>query len=133
MSHRGEIENLLNRWCWAMDERDAGALEQIYSAEARLTTELPQREATTIDGRDAILASLRETWARVPATGVKHVFTTSDIGPETDGEVRLRSYFVAYRLVGMADLNANLRAAYSIVHEPPSTLRGLGLPAEPGT
>ena len=99
MSVRGEVENLMNRWCWAMDERDADALKEIYTADARLTSELPDREPTTIDGRDAILAYLAEVWGRVPQNGVKHVFTTYDIEPEVDGDVRLRSYFISYRLV----------------------------------
>jgi uncharacterized protein (TIGR02246 family) len=99
VSVRGEIENLMNRWCWAMDGRDVEAVADCYTEDALLITELPDREPTTLQGRSAILDSLTQTWSRVPLSGVKHVFTTYDIRQERDAEASLRSYFTSYKLV----------------------------------
>jgi ketosteroid isomerase-like protein len=99
MSARGELENALHRWCWAMDERDLDEVRDCWTADAILTSELPGREPTETTGRDAILERLQAAWGRSPLSGVKHVVTTVHVERETADEARVRTYVVSLRLV----------------------------------
>lgn len=98
MSARGDIENALHRWCWAMDERDMDTVRDCWTDDAVLVSHLPGREPTEIDGRDAILSRLSAAWERSPLSGVKHVVTTVFVEHEEADAAVVRTYVVSLRL-----------------------------------
>lgn len=64
MSHRGEIENLLNRYALAYDENDMGEMAACFTEDAVLTMRVQDGDLVgPFEGRDEIVRLMKDSLA----------------------------------------------------------------------
>lgn len=94
------IVALLNRYCHALDMRDWDVLASLFTEDAVLKARMVDRgtpgpEIACVEGRGAILASIRDMWEGIAATHhmvTNHVVDVAPDGRSATGSCYLRAH-----------------------------------------
>jgi hypothetical protein len=100
MSPSEQVRNQLGRQKWAVDTRDAGALEGLYTADSAQVIYQGgpdgRKEIARSHGRDEIIGGITAGWARTAATwhpgAMIHQIGSVITEPGGDDRIRCRSY-----------------------------------------
>ncbi|HTG38270.1 nuclear transport factor 2 family protein [Sphingomonas sp.] len=83
-----EVHELLSRYCWAVDHRDSGEWEQVFTIDARYRT----ASSGVLDGRAAIMA-VPDTLHDKSGGNWRHHFTNIIVDRSESGrELRVRAF-----------------------------------------
>jgi SnoaL-like domain len=94
-----DIQNTLYRLAWGADRRDVDSLEAGFTEDVTWIRELSPEHVEVVEGRDAIIARMKEVWAKTPAPNSKHMITNVLVQSETDQEAEVTSYKTVIRVV----------------------------------
>jgi 3-phenylpropionate/cinnamic acid dioxygenase small subunit len=97
MSSSAEITQTLNRLAWGTDLRRIDYIERCYTPDAVFT--VSGGKGRVVEGRDAILAGIQNTWAKTPPTIGHHLITNILVESESANEAEVVSYKTVVRVV----------------------------------
>ena len=95
--------DLMNRYAHALDVRDWDLLASLFTADAVFRARewregVPQEDATAMDGRDTIVATLQTIWNGLSAT--HHLLSNYVVAPAADGASARASCYLRAHHVG---------------------------------
>ncbi|WP_242129562.1 nuclear transport factor 2 family protein [Sphingobium sp. Sx8-8] len=88
---RDMVRDLIARQKFRTDDRDLDGVAQCWASDGRLELHVPGNPAILREGRDAILAFVKDGWARSSHRHV-HLVTTLQLTTRDDGRIGVESY-----------------------------------------
>ena len=99
MSASSDIQNTLYRLAWGADRRDVDSLEAGFTEDVTWIRELSPEQVEVVEGRDAIIARMKDVWTKTPTPNSKHMITNVLVQHETEHEAEVTSYKTVIRVV----------------------------------